>query len=262
MRGSFQVSRLAWDVVRQRHGIEEQHHVLHITTPEVRPEDYPALERRAFDELARAGLAWGTTVDGALLDTMSLLARPPLELHGWVGYHNRVSVGAVAAVDGRAGAVLAVLDDEAVHVHAIEPTKLVDAMIGLLPAVPPGRGHSRTVPLDAYRATLSADAAARDAESGWLEGGQSDRLETELSAVMRLVRQPRRGGGRIYAAARDRLGRRRKSQYPVTYIDTESGRWAMWQQPSQNGQLWVTIAPATPQLFRSQLESLLATVHF
>lgn len=262
LRGGFRISRLTWDVVRQREGIEEQHHVLHIATPDVAPHDYPALERLVFDELARAGLARGTNVDRALLDTMSLLARPPTELHGWVGDHNRVNVGAVAATDGGAGAVLAVLDDHAVHIRPIEPAKLADAVIDLFPDLPPGRGRSRTVPLDAYRAAMAPATAPREGESGWLEGERSDWQGTELAAVLRLVRQPRRGGGRIYAAARDRLGRRHRSQYPVTYIDTESGRWALWQQPSQNGQLWVTIAPGTRQLLRAQLESLLATVRF
>jgi hypothetical protein len=262
LRGSFWISRLAWDVVRQREGIEEQHHVLHIITPDVTPAEYPALERRAFDELARAGLARGSHVDGALLATMALLARPPLELHGWIGHHNHVSVGVVAAGDGRDGAVLAVLDNEAVRIRSIDPAGLVDAVIDLLPTVPPGRGRSRTVPLDVYRAALAAGPAERGMAPGWLEGGASDRLEAEVAALLRLVREPRRGGGRIYAAARDRLGRRRKSQYPLTYLDTESGRWAMWQQPSQNGQLWVTVTPAHPRLLRSQLESLLAAVRF
>jgi hypothetical protein len=260
--GEVSISRLAWDVARQRHGIEQQHHVLHIATPQVSIEDYPDIERRAWDELTRVGLAAGHSVSSELLDTMAFLAAPPLELHAWIGRSVEVTLGAVAATDGSA-ALLAVLDEQAIHLRPIRPDALPQAIVGQLPKMPAGRGRSVTVPVDAYREVIE-DGGRRPAHAAGsiLQSNQApDQVTADCRAMQRILSQTRRGGGQVYAAARSAFGQRRKTQYPIAYVDLESGRWLTRQRPDGTGAIWAVLAPASPELLIAELNGLLNTLN-
>ena len=259
LRGDVSVSRLAWDMVRQLHGIEEQHYVLHVPTPDLRHDDHSSIERRVFDELASSGLAHDSTVDSRLLDVMRLLAGPPIELHGWVGRRKRPTVGVVAAGDGRDG-VLATLDDRRMRVRSIRPDGLASAVAGLLPKLPPGRGHSVTVPLDVYRDLVERGSDDTSSADLIVSGRRPTRQELDSDAILRILRERRRGGGRVYAASRDSSGRRRKTQYPITYLDTTSGRWLLKHKPSTSGEVWVVVTPATTDLLVAEMSRLLDAV--
>lgn len=254
------VSKNAWEAVRQRAGIEEQHPMLAVPLPAVSLDDYPAWERRAFDELARIGMATGLTAHPDLVATMGLLGRPPLELYGRIGYHNRVAVGVVAASDGRS-AVLAVLDDQALHLRPIVPDKLAEAAVGLLPPAPPGRGQSISLSLAAANRVSSGKAASTSDEEpqSWLQSG-IDHGNPEERALQRLLAEPRLGGGRLYAGVRDGMGRHRKSPQPLTYMDFESGRWLFQQKPGSDGQLWMIVRPGTPESITAGANELLGEI--
>lgn len=260
--GNVIVSRIAWDIVRQRHGIQEQHYVLHVETPTMRTEDVPAAERQAFAELERAGLARGTNVDAALLNTMKLLLTAPIEVHGWIGLHNGATLGVVVASDGRDG-VRAIMDERAFYLRPVRPEDVAVALVDVLPPAPPGRGHSITVPLDALQAFAGGPASRGGGQDDFSEGSWMDRgneRDSESDAFARLLKEPRRGGGRVYAASRDTLGRKRKTRDPITYIDAASGRWLMQHKPNPGGQPWMVAIPATPEVFLSRVDELLATV--
>ena len=261
LKAPVSVSKDAWEAVRQRYGVEEQHHMLAVPLPAVRLDDYPAWERRAFDELARIGMATGLTVHPDLVATMGLLARPPLELHGRIGYHNRVSVGVVAASDGRS-AVLAVLDDQALHLRPIAPDKLAEAAVGLLPPAPPGRGQSISITLEAANRASSGRTAAStsdDEPQSWLQSS-SNQGDPQERALQRLLAEPRLGGGRLYAGLRDGMGRHRKSEQPMTYMDFESGRWVFQQKRGSGGELWLIVRPATPETLTAGAHDLLGEI--
>jgi hypothetical protein len=73
-----------------------------------------------------------------------------------------------------------------------------------------------------------------------------------------LLASGRRGGGRFYVAVRDRLGRRRKSESPLTYLDLESGRVLFREQQNSGGEPWLVATPATPASLAADLNTLLA----
>jgi ESX secretion-associated protein EspG len=254
------VSKDAWEAVRQRHGFEEQHHMLAVPIPDVTLAEYPAWERRCFDELARIGMATGMSVHPDLVATMGVLARPPLELFGQVGYHNRVAVGVVAASDGRS-AVLAVLDDRALHLRPIAPDKLAEAAVGLLPPAPSGRGQSISISLAAANRLSGGTAASSsdDEPQSWLQSS-SNQVAPEARTLRRLLAEPRLGGGRLYAGVRDGLGRHRRSPQPLTYMDFESGRWMFQQKPGSGGEMWLIVRPATPESLTGAANDLLAEI--
>jgi len=256
LRGKIAVSRIAWDTVRQLHNIEEQHYVLHVETPNISLEDYPAVRQQAFEELGRAGLANGDNVDPDLLDAMRLVAAAPLELHGWVSQPDRPTLSVVAASTDR-NAMLYVGTEEDFQLWPISTDKLAASVVGLMPPLRPGEGHSISVPLSAYREIVET-GGYRDPKYSMLESNRRpSRLETDCRELLSLLRQRRLGGGRIYAAARPRTGSRRKSQYPVTYLDTESGRWLLKYNRGYGGDLWVVFAPATADLLVRELNVLL-----
>ncbi|AHH93624.1 ESX secretion-associated protein EspG [Kutzneria albida] len=261
LRGPVSLSRNAWEAVRNRYGVAEQHRMLSFSPDPVSAEEFPAWERRAFEELNRTGLANGTTVHQDLLDSMQLLAMPPVEVHGRVGYHNRNAIGFVAAGEANGG-VLAVLDEQALHLRPIGPDKLVEAAVGLLPPAPPGRGQSLSMPVaDADRvAGGGQQASAGNEEQGWLQSSSGD-SDTTGRALQRLLTEPRLGGGRFYAALRDATGRRRRSAEPLTYMDLESGRWLVRKKPNASGELWMVIQPASPEVLAGGVGELLRELH-
>ena len=50
--------------------------------------------------------------------------------------------------------------------------------------------------------------------------------------------------GNFGAAARDRLGRRRRAERVVSFFDTEDGRYVQIRRPADDGTMWTTISPA------------------
>jgi len=238
-------------MVRQRCGIEEQLHVLHVPVPEITQDEYVAAEPRLFAELQEAGLANGTVIDSALPEAMSLLGRPKLDLHGWIDFPSGIGVGVVVAADDRGNGVLAALDDVAMHLRPVPADKLTEALVDLLPPVQAGRGHSITVPMDMLDGSLPRDS--------WMEPNTpGGRLESDLRALRRLLGQQRTGGGRIYASARDDVGRRYKTQYPLTYVDVADGRWLLRQKAGDKP--WIVATPATPAALTDGISDLLRTV--
>lgn len=159
----------------------------------------------------------------------------------------------MAAADDHKNGVLAALDDQAIHLRPIPPDKLADALIDLLPFAQPGLGHSLTVPMDVLEGPKPRDS--------WLRpNAPAGRIESDLRGLRRLMAQPRLGGGRIHASARDRVGRRRKTQYPLTYFDLADGRWLLSQKPGDTGAPWVVVAPATPAALADGIAKLLHAV--
>jgi hypothetical protein len=240
--------------------MEEQHYVLHVQTPQVSIADIPRIERDAFTELEKSGLAHGTNVDPTLLETMRMLAAPPLELHGWVSRPRKPTLG-VVAVSGPGGSVLAFQDEYGFHVQPIRADELALSVVNLMPPLRPGKGRSITLPLDVYEQLIENGSYHESGGGGVLEQNQvRSRLERDADEMLALLKQPRLGGGRLYGAARPRMGRRRKTQFPVTYLDNESGRWLLKHKPSGNGDVWVVVSPATPELLVAELNELLASV--
>lgn len=257
LKAPVRIPASSWEAIRQRYGIEQQHATLYVPIPDVSLADFPAWERQAFDELNRIGLANGFSVHQDVVDTMRLLAAPPVELHGRIGYHNKVAVGFVAASDGRE-AVVTVLDDNALHLRPIAPDKLSEAAAGLLPPAPPGRGQSISMAMDRVEQLTGGRTASRrdDEDQSWLQSS-TDQADPEGRALQRLLAEPRLGGGRVYAGLLDNLGRRRKSTEPLTYMDFESGRWLFRKKPGAGGEMWMVIQPASQETLAGFANELL-----
>jgi hypothetical protein len=254
--GGASVPRTAWGVARQRSGVEVQHPVLHVPYIPLDDENGPRVVADAFADLERTWLAHNGRISIDFVEILNLLAAPPREVHGWIGLHNHIELGVVAATDGEV-AVRVVSDPDGLYLDPIEPRKLVESVVELLPRWQAARRSSITVPRDAFE--QSADGR-RQGDSFMVKVEASTTVERDVAALRALLAGPRRGGGRFYVAARNRMGRRCTSEKPLTYLDLESGRMVFRERANSGGQSWFVAAPATSMSLLSDLGSMLSDV--
>lgn len=254
--GSVTVSRAAWGIARQLSGVESQHPLLHIPFVPLEDDDGARTANDAVAELNTTWLARGRQISREFVDVLRLLAGPAREVHGWIGLHNRSEISVVSATDGEL-AISVATDAARVYLDPIQPERLVDSVIELLPRYPAARTRSISVPKDYYQQAMAAGGKAQSA-GGYLVGVQQGAGPArEVGALKALLAGGRRGGGRFYVAARDGMGRRQKSEFPLTYLDLESGRVLFREQYNSAGESWLVAAPATPASLAADLNVLL-----
>ncbi|MEV8443749.1 ESX secretion-associated protein EspG [Actinosynnema sp. NPDC051121] len=165
----------------------------------------------------------GVPVDEAL-DALRVLAFADFECFGWIAFNREVTLPVVAATAGRHG-VFAVRDNGHVRIDALrgDPS---DTLAACLPELPPGRGSSIN---------------ARAEEAQWSR------------ALVELMQRPRTGVAKLFAARRDRYGRRRRSDSFVTTLDCPDGRWLVVRYSDTRGQSWVHATPAARPIIREWL---------
>jgi hypothetical protein len=228
----FRPAAVRTDVLRRVlrvNGFGEPHHTLADAAVWYDPDSDRVLDDRAEDAFRRAGLADGD------LDWLAALSQPSVECYGWIT-EGDITTAVLAAARG-GGAVVATRRRQGVHLAPADPRRLTEALLAHLPPVRAGQGPS----INVRRARLLAGS-----------GGP------EWSAFTALHRT---GAGELYAAVRDRVtGRRRAIDRPVGYQDTTAGRWLV-QVVVSHGEEWVTVAPATTELFVRRLSDALRDLH-
>jgi hypothetical protein len=164
-------------------------------------------------------------------------------------------VSAVVAVSGEDAVRAALLGNQLV-LEPVRAAGAADALVGLLPQAPPGRGSAISMPEDELG---SGPGSASD--PGYGGGGVLVSANSTASAattqLRRLLDQPRTGGGQLYAASRDHLGRKHRAPSPVTYFDTAAGRYVAVRRPGPDRRTWVTITPADARALAGRLTEAL-----
>lgn len=74
-----------------------------------------------------------------------------------------------------------------------------------------------------------------------------------------MLNEPRVGGAKLYAAARDRAGVRSRSAEWLTVLDLACGRWVVYPTLGR-GERAINAVPATPQLLAAKLGELARTL--
>lgn len=254
LRCPVRFSRGSWAVLWATEQPDvELHPALAVSLPhELGGESLPAAVGHTAGELSRLGLyhpARGVHPD--LLGTLPLLARPAVEVYGWLGRHDQATpVSALAAVDGRRG-VLAVLDHTGIRLTPIPPDDPARALVGILAPVPAATGQPITV--------AAADLAppAPDPDAPMFTGLTRPPPDPALGRLRTLLRQPRTAVAQLHAAQRLDGGPRRRAPSPLTVIDTAAGRWSIRRSPSAAGDMRITAAPTTAAALAAQLSDLL-----
>jgi hypothetical protein len=194
-------------------------HPVLVNTPVWRdPDASSAEDRRAVDELRRAGLHDGRRLDPDFADVVDALVRPRRELYGWLTSVEDGAVrrrGLLAVSAHQVGVVLVRLDTDHTVMAVVPPSRVAAAFAGELPDVPAAPGREIVTSYRAYSATLNDG----DGFDGF--GAADDPATREMAD---LLRGPRLGSGELYAAVRDGNGTRRRIERPVVYLDTTEGR--------------------------------------
>ena len=254
--GGVSVSHAVWGIARQLAGVEVQHLVLHVPFVPLNDDSGQRALADAQAELDRTWLVRNGKISTDFVEVLRLLAAPRWEVYGWIGLHNRVEIGVVAASDGEL-AVRVVSDPDGLHLDPVLPRKVIESVVELLPRCPASSRRSITIPRDVYE---RGGSGSQQGEGFMVRVTPGTTVERDAAAFRALLAGSRRGGGRFYAAARDRMGRQRRSEKPLTYLDLESGRMVFREQVNAGGESWLVAAPGTRATLASDLSGMLNEV--
>jgi hypothetical protein len=198
---------------------------------------------RSWEDLFERELATGHRLDDDFAHTLRVLATAARTYYAF--YHQLDEDSRSALVVG--AKVLATIHADIITLRPVWSTGVPLALVRALPSAPKGLGES-----------LSASVGELDAVPD--RENVTTRRPTGHAAQMRwLLGQRRVGGGQLYAARRDRQGRRVVCPRPLSYFDIAAGRYLATEEPASDGTSWRTIIPADTTLIAERLHALLPT---
>lgn len=248
------LSALEFDVLWEHLGLGDMPLVVKVPSPGKTHEERALIEARVWADLESRGLGRPVEVDRDVEEVLGVLAKPEREVdvRAYAGRNVRVLCASV----GETGAV-AQLSDDTVTLRRTTNTSLPSSALAVLPPAPAGPGRSVTLP------TADFERAAREAGQN-RDGFGPALLETGLrpddaEALVEMIKDVTNMGN-FGAAARDRLGRRRRAERVVSFFDTEDGRYVQTRRPADDGTMWTTISPADLRKLTHHVTELLDEV--
>ncbi|MBP2476582.1 hypothetical protein JOF53_005454 [Crossiella equi] len=161
---------------------------------------------------------------------------------------------AVAVASGDAG-LLAVRSGNLIRLRRAFGTALPRLIVGIAPTHRAGPGRSVSVPSAVFdeacgRAATGTEELATALRTRRVRATDAETLGNMLTGIT--------GGGQFTAAMRDRTGRRHQAAHPVSFLDTERGRYLLEQRATYDGSSWTTVAPGNQARVTAQVQRLLA----
>ncbi|MTD57795.1 ESX secretion-associated protein EspG [Amycolatopsis pithecellobii] len=188
-----------------------------------------------FRELESQGLAGRGRFDPDLELALHTFTGAPIAITAVAQLDDGKQLFARAASD-RQYAVVARQDRDAVIFTDVRPTALVPGIVDLLPLTPAAAGQSVTVAKPAKRAKHRRDDDSYDPFAG--VGKPRSSAPAQLRVVERIFQKPKLRIGQFGAVVQ---GRRLT---PTAWFDTEEGRYFVTSRQAEDGQNWLTYAPA------------------
>jgi hypothetical protein len=180
-----------------------------------------------------------------LEDALNLLARPELRVIALCIPDMNQQKLVRASVVARGGyAVLVTQDDAGVTLNLVQPNEIATSLANVMPPGRPGPGKPVTVPAQAFEEQPRQQEGFRQA------------VRTTENDDVRLAKQmltgPAIGNGHFLVQLGQ--GRTKRDFPPVTWVDTNAGRYA--NVPARAG--WFTIGPADNMALARHLGQVLA----
>jgi hypothetical protein len=249
LRAPISISRTAYEVLWERADLGTMPLTINLNPPLRSMDNGARMAAAAFDELNAAGLASGIEPHPDLSATLRALAEQARCYYAsYISAQHPHGDGPVVAIDGRS-AVLAVLDDTALHLRPVPVDQAANALVSALPASRPGSGRSLNFRAD----ELDAEGKPVRPETG--DGGimvAANRQRTDVDSFLNLCGQRRSAIIHLYVSERGKvLGK------PVIAYDIEGdGRWVIANRPGPAGIHWITAAPAGAADLVRQLQAI------
>lgn len=196
------------------------------------------MQRTAWAQLEQYGLARGNQVHPDLANALRLVAEAGVEYWAFFSLKDGPQQSVLVVSNGQDALRIVLTPDQQFVLEPVRPDEAPQALVGALPPTPAGKGNPITLPEDAldqkprqsYEDTGSFMQQSRPTSTA------NDQLVAQLKEIMN---QPRTGGGQVYSAKRDHLGRLQRCVNPLTFIDTTSGRYI-----AAKDQGWLRVQPA------------------
>jgi ESX secretion-associated protein EspG len=248
------LSALEFDVLWEHLRLGDMPLVVKVPSPGKTHEERALLEARVWAGLEARGLGRPVEVDRDIEEILSVLAKPQREVdvRAYAGRNIRVLAASVTE-----GGAVAELSDDRVTLRRTTESSLPSAALAALPSAPAGPGRSVTLPtIDFEEAAKTAANSREGFGDALLERGlRPDDVEAMVEMIKDVTNM-----GNFGAAARDRLGRRRRAERVVSFFDTEDGRYVQTRRPADDGTMWTTISPADLRKLTHQVTELLDKV--
>ncbi len=216
-----------------------------------------ALFESGWATLERLGLARGRAVHPDLGRSLRLIAEAGTEFYAYFNHGDEEARTALVAVSGKDAIRVVLTPDKHFVVEPVRPEDAPQALVAVLPEVKAGQGSLISLPADA----LEKPRHQREESDGFLQQNRyaTTPQEQQAVALRKLLAEPRLGGGQLYAARRDRLGKKARCPKPLTFFDTAGGRYLQYQV-STGGLPWNTVQPADFGAMTSRLGHLASTI--
>lgn len=226
----FVLSSYEFDILWYALGLDPMPYPLEIARTGRTAEERVVLAGEVYRELGDRGLVSDDVIDADLASLLRLLVgcRVSVDAVGHVSYPLRL----LAAADQSAG-VLAVQAGGEVWLTKIRPTALASAIVGALPLAAAGPGGSVSVPCPEM--------------PGGADPGREWTMLAGTPAFASLAVQFR-GSGRFGVS----IGDRARTLSPISWIDTEQGRYLMVRNEG-----WLTVDPADSALIAGRVATIL-----
>ncbi len=211
--------RLVFVKTWEREGFGQPHPIVGVDDYWLNAEAKRLLWKGVDEALAEAGVADNGLLSPEFRRMISVLAAGECEFYAWSSDTRSGETGAVLVSMRGRDAVRLIRDDDVVLVDRIPANRLPERFLQVLPAVEGADLAPIKVPKSAYsdRPPGKAEHYDLEIETRYAEAAPGERLRE-------LMRAERTGLHQMYAAVRDRRGRRWRSS-PLSAIDlAESGR--------------------------------------
>jgi hypothetical protein len=164
------------------------------------------LDEKVLDVLASLKLAAGGTLTREFRDVLRVLARGPRQFTAWLGDIEADESGTVLVSADGPDAFRLIRKDDTIRIDAVEPSRLAESLVDVLPPVPPARIERMAIP----QARFSGGAHE---DSYDLSDPTTDDTRDPLPWARRMMAAKRTGLHQCYA-----VGRGTRSA-PITAVD-------------------------------------------
>ncbi|HEX7303274.1 ESX secretion-associated protein EspG [Lentzea sp.] len=195
------------------------------------------LQRSAWAQLEQFGLARGGQVHPDLTNALRLVVEAGVEYWAFFSLKDGPQQSVLVVTNGQDALRILLTPDKQFVLEPVRPDEAPQALVGALPPTPAGRGNPITLPEDALK---PKQPRYEDTGSFMQQSRPTSTPNDQLVAQLReIMGQPRTGGGQVFSAKRDHLGRKQRCVAPLTYIDTPNGRYL-----AAKSEGWLRVQPA------------------